>query len=269
MNDSFTVDSLRAALGERPFRFVVSTTSTQDIARGWLQDDPALRSGAVVITEHQTTGRGRQGREWQSPPGAGILCSLILRPHIAPDQLPRMTMIGGLAVTEALDPLLPGAAVLKWPNDVLVRGRKICGILSEIAWIGDQPGPVILGIGLNVRMNFDGTDLADYATSLEPELGRSIDRHTLLPDLLRRMDHWTGRAQEPALLEAWRDRLGTLGKRVTVYVNPQRYDGESFTGVAETVDDLGALLVRLESGEVRRVIAADVGLAETGDGEQG
>ncbi|MBN1678738.1 MAG: biotin--[acetyl-CoA-carboxylase] ligase [Anaerolineae bacterium] len=262
MSDRFSTQSLGAVLGDRPFCFSESTGSTQDIAREWALAEPDLPPGAVVITEEQTGGRGRQGRVWFSPPGACLLFSVIQRPAIAPQRLPRLTMAGGLAVIETLAPLVGERARLKWPNDVLIDGRKVCGILSEATWIGDRLAVVIIGIGINIRVDFSGMDLDGIATSLEPELGRTVDRHTLLTDMLRRVDAWAARANDPAILDAWRDHLGTLGKRVTVYLEPHQDSGASFAGVAETVDDDGALLVRTDSGDVRRVLAADVGLAE-------
>lgn len=268
MCDVFTNGSLRATLGGRPFRLLADTTSTQDIARQWAQDDPSLleqtetRGCPVVIADHQTVGRGRHGRAWLALPGTSILCSVMLRPQVVPERLPRLTMAGGLAVAEACDPLIDTVR-LKWPNDVLIRNRKLSGILTEATWTGDQLGAVIVGIGVNVRTDFRGTELEDYATSLETELGHSVDRHSLLVALLARFDYWVERINDPALVSAWQARLGTLGHRVTVYVNPLAGVTEVFSGTAEAVEDDGALLVRTDSGDLRRVIAADVGLAES------
>lgn len=263
MDDQFTEQTLRAALGERPFRFYEEVGSTQDTARDWALADPALAGGAVVIAEHQTAGRGRQGRAWIAPPHSAITCSVVLRPHITPDHLPRVTMAGGVAVDDTLASLLPGRVVLKWPNDVLIGGRKVCGILTEATWIGDRLAAVILGIGINVRGDFAGTSLEARATSVETVLGRGVDRRMLLANLVRHIDVWMAQINERALFETWRDRLGTLGKRVTVYTEPHRPDSPSYVGVADAVDDSGALVVRLDSGERRRVLAADVGLVES------
>ncbi len=262
MDDHFTGQNLRAALGERPFRFYEQVDSTQDVAREWALSDPDLPGGAVVIAEDQTAGRGRQGRAWIAPPGSSIMCSVVLRPHIVPEHLPRVTMVGGVAVDDTLASLLPGRVAIKWPNDLLVGGKKICGILSEATWIGERLVAVILGIGINVRVDFSGTELAGVATSIEAELGRAIDRRVMLANLLGHVYTWAERINEPALFETWRSRLGTLGKRVTVYTEPDKRHSPSYTGVAESVDNDGALIVRLDSGEQRRVRAADVGLAE-------
>ena len=262
MNDLLTPEALRAALGARPFRFFEQVSSTQDIARDWALADPPAPEGAVVIAETQTAGRGRQGRPWHSPPGAALLVSTIYRPALAPEHLQRMTMAAGLALSDVLRPLLEAAFALKWPNDGLIRGKKVCGVLSEAIWLGDRLAAVVVGIGLNVRVDFAGTDLAARATSLETELGYTLNRIALLAALLARLDHWAARVSEADLVEAWRARLGTLGQRVIVYPVGVQESTPLFTGVAEGVDDAGALLVRLDTGEVRRVLAGDVMLAE-------
>lgn len=260
--DAFTPRSLRTALGDRPFRFYPQVTSTQDVARDWISDQPDLPPGALVITEEQTAGRGRQGRRWIAPSGTAILVSMILQPRVTPEQLPRVTMLAALAVYDALSPLAPDAIALKWPNDVLLDGRKVCGILSEATWHGPHLGPVVAGIGINVRVPFTETILADYATSLEAATGAAIDRHALLANLARRLDAWAGRIHSPDLLSTWRHRLVTLGQRVTVY--PQIDGSDPFDGIAEDVGPNGALLVRRDSGKLERLLAADVGLAHTG-----
>ncbi len=256
-DDRFSVESLRAVLGARPFRFYERVGSTMDAAQAWLME--GAPAGAVVIAEEQTTGRGRQGRPWLSPPGSSVMFSVIARPALAPELLPRVMMAGGLAVDAVLAPLLGERFALKWPNDGLIGRKKVCGILAEAAWSGSDLLGVVCGIGLNVRADFSGSDLAEVATSVETALGRRVDRRALLAEVLDHFDAWAGRLANPALVAAWRGRLGTLGRRVRVYPQP---DGVAYSGIAEAVDDLGALLVRLESGEVRRVLAADVGLAE-------
>jgi len=259
MYDSLTNATLGNLLGKRPFRCYDVVASTQDVARNWALTDPTLPTGAAVIAEQQTAGRGRQGRAWISPPGASLMCSVVVRPTVPGEQIGRLTMAGGIAVAETLTPHLPGRVRLKWPNDVLIEGRKISGILSEATWLGDHLEAVIVGIGVNVRNDFRSTELEQRATCLETELGRGVDRRPLLADLLRRLDHWAERLDDPALVEAWRGWLGTLGRRVTVY--PQL--GAAYEGVAEAVDEDGALWVRTDAGLRQRVIAADVGLAES------
>jgi BirA family biotin operon repressor/biotin-[acetyl-CoA-carboxylase] ligase len=268
MPDVFTLDTLRQTLGERPFRFFEQIGSTQDAAREWAQADPGLpgdRPGqrvAVVIAEEQTAGRGRQGRRWHAQPHSSIMFSAILKPRLVPEQLPRVTMLGALAVADSLRPLVGDDLALKWPNDVLIGRKKVCGILAETTWIGETPVAVILGIGLNVRTNFAGIDLITSATSVEAALGRPVDRLDLLSTLLARIDHWGAVIDQPVLIDTWRASLATLGKRVRVYTEPHKEQSPFYSGIAEAVDDDGALLVRRASGEIRRVLAADVGLGE-------
>ncbi len=251
-------ETLQKTLGPRPFQFFTTIPTTQDIARDWAA--AGAPPGAIVLADEQTAGRGRQGRPWIAPPGSGLMFSLILRPTLPPDRVQRLTMLAGVAVAETLDPLLPGRVALKWPNDVLVAGRKIGGILCEAVWLGDQLDSVIMGIGINVSADFSGTELAEIATSIQAETGHPVDRLTLLADLLRRIDYWF--TQEPALLPHWQRWLQTLGQTVIVY--PKIDHSDPYTGLAEAVDEDGALWVRLETGERRRVVAADVGLRETG-----
>ncbi len=258
MDDLFTPDRLHAALGGRPFRFFERIGSTQDIARDWALADPPAPEGAVVIAEEQIAGRGRQGRAWYSPPGTALLFSVVVRPALSAVHLQRATMAAGLALADTLTPWCGAAFALKWPNDGVIHGKKVCGILSEATWLGDRLVAVVVGIGLNVRVDFAGTELSGRATSLEAELRHPVDRAALLAELLAHLDRWLARAPDPAIVAAWRARLSTLGERVTVY--PVSVQGQTplFTGVAEDVDEVGALLVRLETGEVRRVLAGEV-----------
>jgi BirA family biotin operon repressor/biotin-[acetyl-CoA-carboxylase] ligase len=264
MTDRFTLATLKEALGARPFRFFDQVASTQDIAYEWALADPDLPGDqhAVVIAEEQTAGRGRQGRRWYAPPQSSIMLSAILKPRLAPEQLPRVTMLGALAVADTLRPLFGDDLALKWPNDVLIRGKKVGGILAEATWIGESLAAVILGIGINVRVDFGRVNLIHDATSIEAALGRPVSRLDLLQTLLARLDHWATVIEQPVLIDTWRAQLGTLGRRVRVYTEPYKEQSPYYTGIAESVDENGALLVRLESGELRRILAADVGLGE-------
>lgn len=268
-SDRFTLESVRASMRDRPFRFFETIGSTQDAARDWALSDPDLPGGqpgdhlAVVLTEEQTAGRGRQGRTWYSPPESSIMFSAILKPTLPPDKLPRVTMAGAVAVTEALLPTLQHRVRLKWPNDILIAGKKAGGVLTESIWEGDRLVAAILGVGLNIRVDFsklDADNLGGMVTNVEDEFGRSLRRLLLLQLILNRLDHWAAQLDSEQLFETWRGRLETLGQRVTVYPQADAASGASYSGVAESVDEFGALLVRLDDGELRRVVAADVGL---------
>lgn len=197
------------------------------------------------------------GRVWQTPPGAALAVSVILRPPAA--VLPRVSMLGGVAACELVQGLGCTDVALKWPNDVQIGGRKVCGVLVEAEWERDELLGVVLGIGINVRLDFSGTELADSAVSLEPVLGRTLDRLTLLRGLMGRIDDWYARLQTPALYEAWRSRLSTIGQRVSVQAPNQ-----PVCGTAKEVDEHGALLVEDDSGVVHRVVAGDIALGQTG-----
>ena len=271
MSDRFTLETLRAMMRNRPFHFFEKMGSTQDFAREWALSDPDLPGGkpgdrlAIVITEEQTAGRGRQGRKWHAPPESSIMFSAILKPELLPEKLSRVTMAGAVVVAEALFPTLQQAVKLKWSNDILIRGKKAGGILSEAIWHGDKLAAVILGVGLNMRVDLSQLDLMYPVTNVEDELGRSMKRLDLLQLMLARLDFWAANLDTVNLLEAWRQRLSTLGQRVTVYTEPDKSPetpGPSYSGVAESVDEFGALFVRLDDGELRRIIAGDVGLAQ-------
>lgn len=253
IDDNLTVQKLHAALDPRPFRYFPQVLSTNDLAQAWLRE--GADAGAVVIADEQLQGRGRLGRFWHTPPGVALAFSAIIKPP--PDALHQVTLLGAVIVAEALTTHLGAARVgIKWANDVQVDGRKICGILSEVVWEGDQLKGVILGIGVNVRVDFDtDADLAARAISLEPALGQPVDRVALMAQLMARLAVWMPQLGTPALFEAWRGRLNTLGQTVSI----QQPNG-IITGIAQDVDAHGALRVQAADGTVHRVIAGDLSI---------
>jgi BirA family biotin operon repressor/biotin-[acetyl-CoA-carboxylase] ligase len=257
-----TAERLLQSLGARPFRFEAQTGSTNDLARQWAQEGGP--HGAVVVTEEQTAGRGRFGRAWNAPPGTGLLMSVILRPRVHQEHVPRLTIVGAVAVADVLGEMTPGKVRLKWPNDVLLNNCKVAGILAEAIWQGDRLNAAVLGIGLNVRVSFEGTPLANHAISIETvgtSTGQPLDRAVLLAKLLRRIDHWAMRVEDPTLLAAWHERLETIGRRVTA----STIDGQRMIqGQATGVDSDGALLLKTDTGTMHRVIAGEVTLDEQG-----
>ena len=188
--------------------------------------------GLVVVAEAQTAGRGRLDRSWVSPPRAGLTFSVLLRPDLPPVQWPWLPLWTGLAVAAALRERAEVEAELKWPNDVLVADRKLCGVLAEVP----EPGAVVLGIGLNVTTSQDELPHAG-ATSLRLAGARTTDRDTVLRAVLRSLT--TVLADPAAAREAYRERCSTLGRRVRVELPGQR----AVEGVAEAVDDGGRLVV--------------------------
>jgi BirA family transcriptional regulator, biotin operon repressor / biotin---[acetyl-CoA-carboxylase] ligase len=230
------------------------TASTNDDAR-WLALHGAP-AGMVVVADYQTRGRGRLDRRWHAPSGSSLLLSVILRPALEPRQVQQVTMICGLALVEAVATEVGLEAGLKWPNDLVVAGAKVAGILAEVGTSGDRLDYVIAGIGLNVNLapeQLPGS-LLTPATSLSRLAGRHVPRLPLLQTLLAALER-RYLASEGACSphSEWSARLVTVGQRVQV-----RRSGPFLEGIAIGVDDDGALLVRLADGSMEKVIAGDV-----------
>ncbi len=219
-----------------PFRYYERIGSTNDVARDWLLQGAPL--GALVIADEQFAGRGRRGKSWQTPPGAALALSVILRPDSR--WLPRITMLGGLAVCELAESLGCADVGIKWPNDVQIAGKKVSGILCEATWSGERLCGAVLGIGLNVRTDFQGTQLAATATSLESAVGARLDRAQLAGELTERILYWQRRIETDRLFSSWRSRLNALGQMVNV---------GGVAGQALDVTADGALLVVDEFGK--------------------
>jgi BirA family biotin operon repressor/biotin-[acetyl-CoA-carboxylase] ligase len=211
--------------------------------------------GRVAVADHQTAGRGRLDRRWESPPGVNLLASVLLRPHCTPDDLHLCTGAVALAALDACATLAGVTAVLKWPNDLLVDGAKLAGVLAEADFAVPPPPAVVVGIGLNVAWpgpeGAGGTCLDDLVGP-----GQTVDRFALLDHLLaalgaRRplLDDQAGRR---TLADEVRARCATLGQDVRIVL-----PGEEFVGRAVALDDEGRLLVENE-GRQRPVTAGDV-----------
>ena len=203
---------IRSIAGCRPFRWYARIGSTNGEALDWLrQGAPA---GAFVVADEQLRGRGRQGRSWHTPAGSALAVSLVVRP--APDELPQLTMAGALAIADVAAAAGARQVSLKWPNDVLVGRRKLAGVLSEALWQGAELSGAVLGMGINVRVDFAGSELQGVATSLEAECGRRLDRGHLLKMLLDRVGHWLGPRGRGGLFHAWRDALALPQEQIVI-----------------------------------------------------
>ncbi len=222
--------------------------------------DGGAPEGTVVIAEAQTGGRGRRGRSWLSPPGRGIWCSMVLRPRVTPTHAAQVTLMAAVAAAAAVRQqtgLPPG---IKWPNDLLIGGRKACGILTEIKAEMDAIEYIILGTGLNANLeagDFD-PEVRPLATSLLLELGRPVERLPLFQEMLYQLERWYELWQEKGfgpIRRAWKEASIILGREVEV--NSWR---EVYRGTAVDIDAEGALLVRGEGGDVRRFNAGEVSL---------
>lgn len=209
--------------------------------------------GTVLVTDFQSAGRGRQGRTWTAPPGTNIAMSVLVRPTgIDPSRWTWLPLLAGLAVSDGIRQGLDLPAVLKWPNDVLIMERKVCGILAERVDTPDGPACVV-GMGINVALSADQLPVptATSLTLAAAELGvtgLAISRTTLITHVLvsfaRILQHWTTVGQDGPLAVAYRERCSTLGRRVQVMLA----DDRSVAGVAESVDANGRLVVATPTG---------------------
>lgn len=219
--------------------------STNDLAAALAER--GAREGCVVIANSQSAGRGRQGRSWASPPGAGLYVSTVLRP--AEHVLPLLTIAAGVGVAEGIQNATGLVPDLKWPNDVFVSGRKAAGVLAEATSCVTGTF-VVLGFGINVSPAAYPHDVADRATSLERELGRAVDRGLLLAECLCGLAeryHDLAGGRRDGVMDAWRGRAASMrGRRV-------RWNeaGGAREGLADNIDDRGALVVRTNDGLAR------------------
>ncbi len=216
--------------------------------------------GETVVAEHQSQGRGRRGRTWISPPEQNIYLSVILRPDLEAQRAPELTFVAGVAIAESLRTAFNIPIDLKWPNDLMVSGKKLAGILTELTARKDRIDFVVLGLGLNVNMEAEDfpEEIADTATSLRIELGQRLDRPLLCAALLSSLEAWYDRWLEEGfepVREMWQTLSATLQRPVRVHLGE---DVQGFDGVAEGVDSRGSLLVRRANGVLERVVAGEV-----------
>jgi len=214
--------------------------------------------GTVVVADAQTAGRGRHGRTWNSPAGAGLYASVLVRPDVAAGAAQMLTLAAAVAVAEALAELGVRDIEVKWPNDVLAGGRKVCGILTEAGLIGERVDAAIVGIGVNVLDEAVPEDLHDRATSLAGEGVRAEPMDVMLA-VLARLGALRGALSDPAdgrLLARWRELAPSAsGRHVAVDDGKSTYDA-----VTDGVTPAGFLRVRCADGTVRELTAADVTL---------
>ncbi|MEY2570294.1 MAG: BirA family transcriptional regulator [Acidimicrobiaceae bacterium] len=243
----------RALAGTRfaDLRWVAETGSTNADLLAAARDGAA--EGVVLVADHQTAGRGRQGRTWEAPEGASLLVSILLRP--AAEHASAVTMAVAVAAAEAVELVAGFLPKLKWPNDLVWPGdgtaddRKLAGVLAEADW--GAAVAVVVGIGLNVRWPRDlPPELADVAIAINHISDVDVDREQLLIALLQRLDRWYG---APDLRDRWRELSATIGRSVRVELAD-----EQVTGIAVDVDDAGHLIVEQADGARRSFAVGDV-----------
>lgn len=258
-----------------------AVTSTMDVA--WEQANKGAVDGTVIVADHQSQGRGRFDRSWVSEPGKDILCSVVLRPRVS--LAGELLMLAALAVVDVAKSFGIDAGI-KWPNDVQVAGKKLAGVIAEsvsgpVAHEPEQsndPGPdheppdqnatehvvAVIGIGLNVNFNLTGYEgTMPDPTSISAELGGQVDRVVVLKRLLRSLDgHYSELSAGDTIVPAWRAKLTTLGKMVTI-TSGSPGGSTKMHGLAHDVDSIGRLIVRDADGRNWPVSAGEVTLQDT------
>lgn len=241
-------------IGKRNVYHYEKTGSTND--KAYELAEKGEPEGAIIIAETQTRGKGRMGREWISPGGGGMYFSLILRPGVAPDRIPAITLIASMSVVKAIKSVCGLDAQLRWPNDILLGQKKICGILTEIKAQPDMVDFLVLGVGLNV--NTDLSRLPRIATSLKAENGAPVNRLELLKCILTELekDYSVFITDGFTPLRGRYKRVSSvLGRHIRIKERDLLIEGK-----AVDVDEKGALIVKTVSGTLRRVFSGDVTL---------
>jgi BirA family biotin operon repressor/biotin-[acetyl-CoA-carboxylase] ligase len=242
----------------RDIRVFEETSSSNDVVARLARD--GLKEGLVVFAESQTKARGRLGRRWLAPARKGLWFSLLLRPELRPHEATRLTIASATAVRRAIAAQTGLRAEIKWPNDILVGGKKAAGILTELYAELERVQYVILGIGIDVNLNATDfpADLRSLATSLKIELGKTVSRPELAVRVLQELDYdyyriCSGRFGEVA--EEWQEQCTTIGHNVVI-----RTGKREIRGRAESLGDDGAFLLRTEHGHLERITGGDVTL---------
>jgi BirA family biotin operon repressor/biotin-[acetyl-CoA-carboxylase] ligase len=259
--DILHADGLRSLLPERcligrDIRVFEETASTNDIIEKLARD--GVKEGVAVFAEAQTQGRGRLGRKWFSPARKGLWFSILLRPDLRPQAATQLTVAAATALARAIRSVTELVPQIKWPNDLLINGRKTAGVLTELNAELDHIKYIILGIGLDVNLETHDLpkDLRSIATSLRIEARETIPRLELAAAILREFEADYARirlGRFAEISEEWEHQCTTLGRRVSI-----RMGDRVVTGRAESLDEDGALLVRTEHGRLERIIGGDV-----------
>lgn len=242
-------------LGSTVLRFE-SLPSTNDLAREMAQSGTG--EGIAILAREQTAGRGRQGRSWSSPPGEGLYVSLVLRPGIKPADSPVITLAAAVAVAQTLEQDYRIPSDIKWPNDVLARGRKICGILVESAIEANKLLYAVMGIGVNLGQREFPGELKDTATSLLIESGQSVTPDDFLKPLLDRLEYRyrQAMAQPSEVIARW-EAMSSYARNCVVRVESS---DSIIEGTTRGLTAKGALVIEMDSGERREIVSGEVKL---------
>ncbi len=237
--------------GREIIHFESIETTMRPAFEAGLRDD---EEGVLIVAETQTKGKGRMGRSWVSPKSKGIYASLLLRPQFHPTDVAKLTLMTAIAITESIEKVTGVSAKIKWPNDLLIDGQKVAGILTEMDAEIERVKFVVVGFGINV--NVPESSLPEGATSLKQLTGKTISRIQLLQEILVSLENWYLTVQREGfdvVLERWKELTSTLGSKVRIMES-----GKSTVGIAEGIDNYGGLLIRLDSGKLITRMSGDV-----------
>lgn len=232
--------------------------STNDVA--YELAEKGIKEGTVVLAEEQARGKGRHGRQWSSPPKGGVYLSCVLRPDMPPGEIARITLLAAVAVAKAIREVSGLEATIKWPNDILINHKKVCGILTEMKAEQDSVNFIIIGIGVNVTTPIKS--LPHGATSIKEEMlkhdlrGAKISRVELAKKILEKLEEEYALLKKSGfepIINAWKDYSAMPGSRIRVTLH-----GRGIEGVAHDIDNDGSLVVRLDSGVLEKVPSGDV-----------
>ncbi len=210
--------------------------------------------GTVVCADRQTQGKGRLGRAWISPKNKGVYMSVILRPELSPADAARITLLGAVAVCEAIENFSSLPVRIKWPNDILMNGKKISGILTELSAEMDRVRFIVVGVGINVNASL--SQLPSNATSIKNEMGKKFSRVGLVQEVLRSLEKWYGSLKQNGFdcsLKRWKELSSTLGQNVRVVNSNGDIEGEAID-----LDSYGGLIIRNDSGLLVKKMTGDV-----------
>ena len=263
-SDPITADEIRQGLstkvfGKKNIIFLKETDSTNTRAKELAAQ--GAPEGTLVIAEKQTSGRGRRGRNWFSPPGGGIYCSLILRPVLSPSETPRITLMTAVVLAETLISLMKLKLRIKWPNDILVNGKKLAGILTEISTEMDAVNYIVVGLGMNVNTQLEDLprEIKKTATSILIETKKPFPRVKLIQHYLKLYEKYYDMFKkndfEP-IMKRWRKLADIIGKQIKVDVI-----GKTHTGKVVDVDNDGVLILKDDQGKLQRIFSGDVTMA--------
>lgn len=249
------LSSIRGSWAGREILYLDEVDSTNTAAKKAAENGAV--HGTLVVSERQTGGKGRRGRAWDSPRGTGIFMTLILRPNMAPVHASMLTLVAALAVADGIRECTGAESLIKWPNDIVMSGKKICGILTEMSADPDCINYVAVGIGINVNMEEFPEEIRGVAASIFTETGKKTKRSLLISAVMAAFERYyevfMKTTDMRGLLEDYNGKLANCGRTVRV-LDPA---GE-YSGTAIGIDREGELLVEMEDTTVRRVLSGEV-----------